>query len=317
MNGGNMLYDMSMFNGVFVALSTIYDDHGNINEDAIRSLCLWYEEKGIDGLYICGSTGEGAVLCGHEREKMLEVVSDTVSGRLPVISHVGAPSTQESVQLACHAQNNGADAISAVPCIYYNPGEEGIAAHWNAIADAADLPFIIYNIPGATGYELSSGLFGRMLQNKKVCGIKNSSLILYDLLSFRMQAPGDFVIFNGVDEQFAAGLMMGADGGIGSTYGVMPELYIAMYKLIKAGATETAFALQRKTTWLIIDKMLKYPSLYGVSKAIISLRSGIKAGSVRMPLRSVMVDDPGVWELAQEIEELVEYSSRLLKDAGL
>jgi len=309
-----MLYDMTKFHGVFVALNTIYDDKGNLSEDSIRKLCLWYEEKGVDGLYVCGSTGEGALLSCDERKRLLELVCSTVKKRIPVISHVGAPSTQESAELAYHAEYNGADAISAVPCIYYNPGEEGIKNHWNAITEAADLPFIIYNIPGTTGYELSPELFGEMLQNKKVCGLKNSSYILYDLTSFRMRAPENFVIFNGVDEQFAAGLMMGANGGIGSTYGIMPEVYATMYKLIGVGAFDDAFDIQRKVTWLIIDKLLKYPSLYGVSKAIISIRSGIKTGAVRMPLQSVTEDDPGVRELAQEVEELVKYSMSVIKN---
>lgn len=311
-----MRYDMQRFHGVSVALNAAYKNNGELDTSALKRVCRWYVEKGVQGLYLCGSTGEGLLLSEAERKTVMEAVSEECGKELSLIVHVGANSTAESVRLAAHAEENGAHAISSLPCIYYNVGEEGIAQHWNTITDAANLPFIIYNIPSTTSYALSRDMLQRMLQNDKVCGLKNSSLQVYDITMFRALAPKDFVIFNGPDEHFAAGLLMGANAGIGGTYGIMPELYVALYRLVKADALCEAFDLQKRVTWLILDKLLAYPSLYGLAKNIIRLRSGIDLGPVRAPLRPVPPESPGIAALAAEIDSLVEYAASLLEKAG-
>ena len=173
----------------------------------------------------------------------------------------GAHAEQLRQELARHAEKAGADATSAVPSVYYRLGEESVYRHWTAITEAADLPFFIYNIPQLTGFNLSMGLFGRMLANERVAGVKCSSEPCHDILRFKQAGGEDFIVFSGSDEQYLAGRLMGADGGIGGTYGPMPELYMKLEEYICAGEIEKARRLQEKILFFITACAL--PSMYG------------------------------------------------------
>ena len=199
-----------------------------------------------------------------------------------LIVHVGSASTKEACELAKHAEEIGADAISAVPSVYYRLPEASIALHWNTITEAADLPFIIYNIPALTGYDLSYNLFKKMCENEKVIGIKNSSDSTCQIERFSQLGGKDFVVFNGPDEQFLAGRLMGAKAGIGGTYGTMPELFVHINKLIEKGDIEKAKVWQNRINECIFD-LLSCPSLYGASKAVMTIRYGIDCGKPRLP----------------------------------
>ena len=139
-----------------------------------------------------------------------------------IIAHVGAPSTRDSVELAKHAEKVGANAVSAVPAIYYRLSPQSVESHWQAIIDSTSLPFIIYHIPQTTGFHLSKSLLTKMAAQDKVIGV-----ILAESTFELQQSPAaggkDFLVLNGPDEQYLAGRSIGADGGIGGTYGVMPE----------------------------------------------------------------------------------------------
>ena len=307
-----MRYNMDRFRGIFVALNAVYDAQGNVNEDALRKIANWYKDKGITGLYVCGSTGEGIVMSMDERKRTLEILADELKDSLTLLVHVGAPSTKEAVELAKHAAAHGAHGTSAVPSIYYGLSESEIAAHWNAIADAADIPFVIYNIPGLTHYALTPALFTKMLENDHVCGLKNSSMPCMDITVFKSLAPKDFVVFNGPDEQLAAGLAMGADGGIGGTYGTMPEVYVTIFKLIKMGAYKEAFELQRRTTMVILNDLLALGSLYSTAKHVIKARSGIDIGEARMPLPSIDASNPKLNDIIKAIQDHVDYALETL-----
>jgi N-acetylneuraminate lyase len=307
-----MRYNMDRFRGIFVALNAVYDRDGELNEPALRKLANWYKEKGITGLYVCGSTGEGIVMSMDERKRTLEILADELGDSLTLLVHVGAPSTRDAVELAKHAAEHGAHGTSAVPSIYYGLPENAIAAHWNAIADAADIPFVIYNIPGCTNYSLTPALFTKMLENDHVCGLKNSSMPCMDITVFKSLAPEGFVIFNGPDEQLAAGLAMGADGGIGGTYGTMPEVYVTIYKLMQMGAYKEAFELQRRTTMVIVNDLLSLGSLYSTAKLVIRARSGINIGDARMPLPRVDHKNPRIAGITKAVEDHVAYALETL-----
>ena len=135
------------FKGVFVALNTIYDDNDNINTEEIKKLVKIYKTKGVKGVYVCGSTGEGFLLSTEERMQVAEAVKEASGDDFTVIVHVGCAGTKESIKLAKHAEKIGADAVSAVPSVYYRLSPECVEKHWNGIIDSTDLPFIIYNIP--------------------------------------------------------------------------------------------------------------------------------------------------------------------------
>ena len=170
--------------------------------------------------------------------------------------------------------------------------------------DATNLDFIIYNIPQTTGYSLSVDLYKRMLEKPQVIGVKNSSMPVQDILTFKLNATKDVVLFNGPDEQFIAGRLVGADGGIGGTYGVMPELFLAADKALIEGKFELAQSIQLTITDIILTMVQAKGNLYDVMKIILK-REGLDIGRVRGPLAQTTQDD----------ETIIEKAHQMIKDA--
>ncbi|MBS4208671.1 dihydrodipicolinate synthase family protein [Bacillus sp. FJAT-50079] len=297
--------DLSKFRGVFVAMYSAYNEAGEICEERVKKLARYYASSGVKGLYVGGSSGEGILQTVGERKKVLKAVLEEVGQELTIIVHIGANSTRESVELAGHAEKLGAHAISAVPAIYYRLSESSVEKHWQEMIDSSSLPFIIYNIPQTTGFHLTEPLFRRMAEQEKVIGIKMSGESVFELQQFKVNAGKDFLVYNGPDEQFLGGRTMGADGGIGGTYGVMPELFCALNKLITENKLNDAQRLQFEIN-RIIKRLLSYPSLYGACKYILLLR-GINTGEPRLPLLPVSVSDhQSLSELNNEIVDLTK-----------
>lgn len=271
--------------GIYVALYSAYDEQGEIDTERVKALANYYIGSGITGLYVGGSSGEGILQTKEERQQVLEAVMAAVKGKLKVIVHVGANSTKEAVSLSQHAERLGADAISAVPAIYYRLSEHAVEQHWQAMIDSANLPFIIYNIPQTTGFSLSASLCAKLAKLPKVAGVKMSGESTFELEQLKISGGHNFLVFNGPDEQFLAGRIMGADGGIGGTYGVMPQLFCKLNTLFEEGKVTEAQQLQHKINDMI-KRLLAYPSLYGACKYILQLR-GVFTGEPRLPLLPV------------------------------
>lgn len=300
-----MMNNIAKFEGIYVAMYSAYDEAGNVDAARVKKLARYYVGTGIKGLYVGGSSGEGILQTAEERKLVLEAVMEEIRGELQVIVHVGANSTQESVELSKHAEQHGADAISAVPAIYYRLSEAAVENHWQQMIDSTSLPFIIYNIPQTTGFQLSPKLLAKLAVQDKVIGVKMSGESTFDLQQYKVAGGDDFLVFNGPDEQFLAGRIMGADGGIGGTYGVMPELFCALNSLYQGNQIEAAQNLQYKIN-AIIKRLLSYPSLYGASKYILSLR-GVETGQPRLPLLPVRQEDhESLSALNNDILELVK-----------
>lgn len=295
--------NLKKFKGVFVALNAIFDENDCVDLETTKKLVKIYREKGVKGVYVCGSTGEGFLLSTEERMRVAEAVKQAAGDDFTVIVHVGCAGSKESIRLAKHAERIGVDAISAVPSVYYHLPPKSVEMHWNAIIDSTDLPFIIYNIPQLTAFHLPYDLFERMAKNPKVIGIKNSEEPIFNMERFRTIAGDDFIIFNGSDEQFLGGRLMGADAGIGGTYGTMPELFVALDKYICDGEIEKAKALQYKINEIIFD-LLACDSLYGAAKQVISVRFNVNAGQPRCPFLPVARDEK-IYAIADKIEKAV------------
>lgn len=298
--------DLNKFKGVFVALNTIYDKDDNVNIEEIKKLVKVYKSKGVKGVYICGSTGEGFLMSTEERMQVAQAVKDACGDDFTTILHIGCASTKESIKLAKHAESIGIDAISAVPSVYYRLPEKSVEMHWNGMIDATDLPFIIYNIPQLTGFNLPLDLFKRMADNPKVIGIKNSEEPVFNMERFRTIAGEDFIIFNGSDEQFLAGRLMGANAGIGGTYGAMPELFVKLDSLINEGKIDEAKELQYKINDVIFE-LLSYDSLYGAVKQVIKHRFGIEAGIPRSPFLPVEYSE----KLQGTVDKIEKYVAQI------
>jgi len=278
--------------GLFPAFYAGYDSRGEVSPSAVRSLTRYLIKKGIKGTYVCGSSGECIYQSVAERKKTLEAVMEEAQGSPLVIAHVAANNTRDSIELAAHAQSLGVDAIAAIPPIYFHLSDSAIADYWNAISSAApDTPFLIYHIPALAGVSLSLPLLRTMRENPRLFGVKCSSPLPQDILQFKNTAGQNLVVYNGTDEQYAAGFAMGADGGIGGTYAVMPELFIRLDSLLKAGNIPAAVSLQRKIDDVISLICGGRSNLYAVMKEVLLRRDGIDLGGVRAPLPALFPED--------------------------
>ena len=195
--------------------------------------------------------------------------------------------------------NVGVDAIASIPPIYFKLPDHAIAQYWNDISAAApNTDFIIYNIPVLAGVALTRPLLREMRKNPRIIGVKNSSMVTMDIEQFKAEGGENFVVFNGPDEQFVAGRVMGACGGIGGTYATMPELFLTMDRHIKAGEMDKAFAIQTDVNAIILTLCSAKGNMYAVNKAVIEKRTGLKLGSVRLPLAPLFDGDEKVVEKA-------------------
>ncbi len=287
------------YKGVIPAFYACYDNNGNISEEGVKSLTQYFVDKGVKGAYVNGSSGECIYLSVEERKIVLENVVKAAKGKLTIIAHVACNNTKDSMELAKHAESLGVDAIAAIPPIYFHLPEHAMAKYWNDISSAAPATdFIIYNIPQLAGVALTSKLFGEMRKNPKVIGVKNSSMPVQDIQMFKQAAGKDYIIFNGPDEQFISGRVIGAEGGIGGTYGVMPELFLKMDEYVKAGEMKKACDLQYKVNEIIYKMCSAHGNMYGVIKAILKKNEGLSLGGVREPLPSLMEQDNKIVEEA-------------------
>lgn len=292
------------FKGLFVAMYACYGADGQVSASAVRRLVNEYKGCRMRGLYVGGSTGEGLLQTVDERKRVLEAVMEEAGEELTIIVHVGAPATRDSVALARHARQAGAHAVSAVPSIYYPLSQQAVKRHWSAIVEASSLPFIMYHIPQTTGFHLSKSLFAEMAEIGQVVGLKISSESVQELHAFKEIAGPDFLVYNGPDEQYLAGRCMGADGGIGGTYGVMPELFVKLETCFAQGRMEEARQWQTRINE-IIARLYQFPSMLAACKGMLKLR-GLDCGEPRPPLLPLTGQDvAGVKQLNDHILDLV------------
>ncbi len=298
---------MNKYKGIFPAFYACYDDEGNVSQERTKALVEFLIEKGVSGLYVGGSSGECIYLSVEERKKTLDAVMEAAKGRITIIAHVACNNTKDSCDLARHAQKVGADAIAAIPPIYFRLPEKAIAKYWNDISSAAPgMDFIIYNIPQLAGVSLTLPLLDEMLKNPCVKGVKNSSMPVQDIQMFLRQAQlagKDITVFNGPDEQFVGGRIIGARAGIGGTYAVMPEVFVKMDEAVEKGDFERAKKLQDAANEVIYTMCSAKGNMYAVAKAVIEKRTGIALGGVRAPLLNLDEDDGAVVDKAFELIE--------------
>ena len=228
--------DLNKYRGVIPAFYACYDDEGNISPERVRGLTRYLIGKGVNGLYVGGSSGECIYQGVEERKVVLENVMAEAKGKVVIIAHVACNNTADSRELAAHAESLGVDAIAAIPPIYFHLPEYAIAQYWNDISAAApNTDFVIYNIPQLAGVALTPSLLKEMQKNPRVIAVKNSSMPVQDI---QMWKDAGVLVFNGPDEQYISGLAMGACAGIGGTYAVMPELFLKVYEHFQKGEME-------------------------------------------------------------------------------
>ena len=281
--------DVKKYRGIIPAFYACYDAAGNMDPEAVGALTRWFIEKGVNGLYIGGSSGECIYQSKEERKLVLERVMAEAKGKITVIAHVACNNTADSRELAAHAESLGVDAIAAIPPIYFKLPPHAIAQYWNDISAAApNTDFVIYNIPQLAGVSLTPALLREMLKNPRVIGVKNSSMPIQDIEEFRAEGC---IVFNGPDEQLLSGLVAGAAGGIGGTYGVMSELYIKIFNLVQENRIGEARAIQDDCLKIILALCSCKGNMYAVIKECIRRLGGPDCGGVRAPLYNLVPED--------------------------
>ena len=298
--------NLDKYKGVIPAFYACYDKEGNIRPEGVQALTRYFVEIGVKGVYVNGSSGECIYQSVEDRKIVLENVMKAAEGKLTVIAHVACNNTKDSMELAAHAESLGVDAIAAIPPIYFHLPEYAIAQYWNDISSAApNTDFVIYNIPQLAGVALTQSLFAEMRKNPRVIGVKNSSMPVQDIQMFKQAAGEDYIIFNGPDEQFMSGRVIGAEGAIGGTYGAMPELFLKLDELVKAGEMETARKLQYAVDAIIYKMCSGHGNMYAVIKAILKMNEGLELGGVRKPLADLIDSD----------RQIVEEAAQMIRDA--
>jgi len=229
-----------MLTGSLVAIATPMQADGALDEAALRALVDWHIEQGTHGIVIVGTTGESPTVDFDEHCQLIDIAVHQCAGRIPVIAGTGANSTAEAIELARHAKQAGANySLSVVP--YYNkPNQDGLYAHFRAIAEAVDMPHILYNVPGRTVADLTNDTALRLAQIPNIVGIKDATGNMERATDLVLRAPADFALYSGDDASALAFMMLGGHGSISVTANVAPGHYSKMCTAALAGDYATA-----------------------------------------------------------------------------
>ena len=237
--------------GIYAALVVPMFQNEEINYPALTKLVEWEIERGVEGLYVCGSSGEGLLLSVNERKQVLERVIEAAAGKVPVIAHTGTIRTDDVIELSQHAEKTGVTTgVSMIPPYYYKFSNSEISAYYRDVMDRVNIPVIIYNIPAFTGITFNGAGFGELLSDKRIGGIKHTSTNMYDLERMKSAYSGK-VFFNGYDEVFLSGLAAGADAAIGTTINLFPDIFKLIRSRFKAGENEQAALEQSKINGIV------------------------------------------------------------------
>jgi len=226
-----------MIRGSLVALVTPMTDDGAVDQVALERLVEWHIAEGTDAIVAVGTTGESATLDEEEHCHTIRRVVEIVNGRIPVIAGTGANSTSEAISLTQCAKAAGADACLLVTPYYNKPTQEGLYQHHKAIADAVDIPQILYNVPGRTAVDMQPETIVRLSSISNIIGVKEATGDLTRIEKLRAEVPADFAIYSGDDATAREAMLLGADGDISVTANVAPK---AMHEMCQAALNKDA-----------------------------------------------------------------------------
>lgn len=277
---------MTIIKGLITATYTPFDSEGELNLDVIPDYTDSLIAANMEGLYVCGSTGEGVNLSLEERKQVAQAFVRAAYGRVPVLVQVGANALVDCRELAAHAKSVGADAISANAPSYFKIENAESLVDWTATIAAAapDIPFYYYHIPGLTGVSVDLRKYVDMARRRIPCfgGIKYTEIKLYEFQDLLLYGNGDYEMFWGCDEMFLAALGVGARGGVGSTYAFLPNTFRRIVKYWQGGRHEEA-AFWQNRVWQYVRVMLRHGHLHASQKYLLN-RLGFAFGQCRLPI---------------------------------
>ncbi|QPM91752.1 4-hydroxy-tetrahydrodipicolinate synthase [Pseudooceanicola algae] len=269
-----------MFTGSLPALVTPFKD-GALDLDCLKKLVDWHIEQGSTGLVPVGTTGESPTLSLREHEIVIEEVVKFAAGRIPIIAGAGANNTVEGIRLIKHAAEVGADAALVVTPYYNKPTQRGLVAHYTAMHDAADLPIVIYNIPGRSVIDMKPDTMAQIARLPRIIGVKDATGDLARVAQTRIACGPEFCQLSGEDATAVGFNAMGGVGCISVTANVAPKLCAALQAATLAGDYKTALECQDRLMPLH-EAIFVEPGLCGVKFAMSEL--GLCSAEVRLPL---------------------------------
>ena len=242
---------LSSKNRILPALVTPLTPDGRLDEKSTERLITHLYEKGVGGLYVTGSTGEGIYLDFEIRQRIVEMAVSHSKGHGQVIVHVGAIQPAQAAVLADHAASVGADAVSSIPPFAGGYSWAEVRSFYSDLAATSKLPVIAYYIPGLTGQARTVDELSSLLEIKNIGGYKFTEYNLYTMQRILARFRPDQIMYNGPDEMLALGLQFGAHGGIGTTYNFMPELILKIQSHCQAGQFAEAVKVQKQANDII------------------------------------------------------------------
>ena len=289
---------MEPLSGIITALVTPFTQTGELKTESIKPLIDFQVKGGVDGLFLCGTAGLGTVMRTDQRIEMFKQSVKAAMGRVKLLAHVGASSTEEAIILAGEAEKAGVDAVGAVPPYFMKPDEESIIAHFKSIAGATKLPVYIYNIPRQALNAVTPNMMLKLIEVPNIKGVKDSSRDFINVLNYLRVLPEDFTVICGTDSYIYPAMVMGARGAITGYANGFPDVYADFLETIKSGNPEAA--KQKQFDINVLRSKLQKPPLASHYEAL-RLR-GVDAGLPRAPLRGMTDVERAV--LKKELEKL-------------
>lgn len=289
---------MSDFQGLFPAIITPMTADGKLHEEAFRKVIEFNIQAGVHGFWVAGGTGESVLLDDEENFRIAEIAADQNQGRIKNIMHVGAATTKRAAQMAEHAAKAGVEAICCVPPFFYRRDDEAIVEHYRVVAAAADLPLFAYNLPGATGTEITPDMMRKIQDGvPQLAGLKHSALTFTNVRAF---AEMGLACFIGNCRLMLPAMTIGAIGCVDGPPNMAPERWVAVWEAYQAGDLERAQAAQAYAS-KVADLIQPY-SFHAIMKFVLSQRLDIDCGDPRPPGRPLTNEEKET--LLKKINEL-------------
>ena len=275
---------MSIFRGAFVAIVTPFID-GQVDEQGLIDLIEFHIANGTNGIVPCGTTGESATLSHEEHHRVVELTVKTVNGRVTVVAGSGSNSTSEAINLTRHAKDAGVDGVLMVSPYYNKPSQEGLYQHYKAVAEAVDVPIILYNVPSRTSSNILPQTVARLAQIDNIVGIKEATADLNQISEVIRLCPADFSVLSGDDFTSMPTVLIGGTGVISVTSNVAPRDMAEMMEAALAG--DVAKAKQMHYKLFPLMQAMFYDTNPVPAKKSLELMGKIKSGTPRLPLCSI------------------------------
>src|SRR5262249_249758 len=294
------------FQGTGTAMITPFKSDGSVDEKALRRFVDFQIDGGVDMLLPCGTTGEGATLDENETDRVVQIVIEQCRRRVPVIVGAGSNSTAKAIQMTKRAKKLGADGVLSVGPYYNKPTQQGYYEHFKAIADADDIPVIVYNVPGRTGGNIEAKTILRLAEIPNIVAVKEASGNLGQIMDIIRDAPSEFRVLSGDDALSVAIIAMGGDGVVSVVSNETPAMMRALIDAALEGNLSKARELHYKLLPLMNINVIESNPI--PVKATLAMM-GLIEENYRLPM--VRITPPSREKLAKVVEEL-----GLLQTAG-